>query len=68
MDTILVTGGAGFIGLHLTRRLLETGYRVVCVDYLSSVLFDIVVTLTAVSGAFLVLGVAISRIRASDTE
>lgn len=32
---ILVTGGAGFIGSHLTRRLLELGYRVVCVDDLN---------------------------------
>jgi len=29
----VVTGGAGFIGSHLCRRLLETGYdEVVCVD------------------------------------
>ena len=32
MGTILVTGGAGFIGSHLTKRLLLEGYRVVCVD------------------------------------
>jgi len=28
----LVLGGAGFIGLHLTRRLLETGRSVTIVD------------------------------------
>lgn len=28
----LITGGAGFIGSHLTRRLLEMGQEVVCVD------------------------------------
>ncbi|HPN96159.1 MAG TPA: SDR family oxidoreductase [Candidatus Moranbacteria bacterium] len=29
---ILVTGGAGFIGSHLCRRLLEEGNEVLCVD------------------------------------
>lgn len=32
----LVTGGAGFIGSHLTDRLLEMGFDVVCVDDLSN--------------------------------
>ena len=31
---ILVTGGAGFIGSHLTDRLLEEGHEVICVDNL----------------------------------
>ncbi len=32
MKTILITGGAGFIGSHLCERLLEAGNRVLCVD------------------------------------
>jgi len=32
MNTILVTGGAGFIGSHLCERLLNDGGRVVCLD------------------------------------
>ncbi len=31
-DTILVTGGAGFLGSHLCERLIEKGYDVLCVD------------------------------------
>ena len=31
---ILVTGGAGFIGSHLCKRLLNDGFRVVCMDNL----------------------------------
>ncbi len=32
MKTVIVTGGAGFIGSNLIRALLEKEYRVVCVD------------------------------------
>jgi len=29
---ILITGGAGFLGSHLTKRLLEEGHEVICMD------------------------------------
>jgi len=32
MKTVLVTGGAGFIGSHLCDRLLKEGMLVICVD------------------------------------
>ena len=32
----ILTGGAGFIGYHLTQRLLSDGYKVVCIDNLST--------------------------------
>ena len=32
MQTALVAGGAGFIGSHLCKSLLDKNYRVVCVD------------------------------------
>ena len=35
-QTILVTGGTGFIGSHTTVELQEAGYKVVIVDNLSN--------------------------------
>ena len=32
MKKILITGGAGFIGSHLCKKLLEQGNEVICVD------------------------------------
>mgnify|MGYP001617669186 CR=1 FL=1 len=32
MQTVIVAGGAGFIGAHLCESLLSEGYRVICVD------------------------------------
>ncbi|WP_423792904.1 UDP-glucuronic acid decarboxylase family protein [Methanocaldococcus indicus] len=32
MKTILVTGGAGFIGTNLIKRLLENNNRIICID------------------------------------
>jgi nucleoside-diphosphate-sugar epimerase len=34
MQTVLVAGGAGFIGSHLLENLLSSGYKVICVDNL----------------------------------
>jgi len=34
--SVLVTGAAGFIGAHVSRRLIERGEQVVGVDSLNS--------------------------------
>lgn len=35
MNKILITGSAGFIGFHLTKALLASGYQIVAVDNLN---------------------------------
>jgi UDP-glucuronate decarboxylase len=35
-STVLITGGAGFLGSHLCERLLGAGHRVICLDNLST--------------------------------
>ncbi|MBA7533810.1 UDP-N-acetylglucosamine 4-epimerase [subsurface metagenome] len=36
MKKVIVTGGAGFIGSHITELLLSRGYRVTIIDNLST--------------------------------
>lgn len=36
MKNILITGGAGFIGLHLAENLSQNGYRITIRDNLST--------------------------------
>lgn len=33
-NTVLITGGAGFIGSHLSDKLLQLGHRVIILDNL----------------------------------
>ncbi|NGX94802.1 MAG: NAD-dependent epimerase/dehydratase family protein, partial [Candidatus Afipia apatlaquensis] len=35
-ETILVTGAAGFIGFHVTQKLLQAGRRVIGLDNINS--------------------------------
>ena len=32
----LVTGGAGFIGYHVSKHLLDTNHNVICIDNINS--------------------------------
>ena len=34
-DSVLVTGGAGYIGTALINELLKKGYKVFCLDFLA---------------------------------
>lgn len=55
-DTILVTGGAGYIGSHTTLALLEAGYEVVVLDNLhngSSTCLDRVARLAGKPATFI---------------
>ena len=36
MSTCVVTGGAGFLGSHLSDRLLANGHSVICIDNLDT--------------------------------
>ena len=36
LPVAVVTGGAGFVGSHLCERLLDDGFRVICVDNLQT--------------------------------
>ena len=40
MKKILITGGAGFIGYHLSKKLLNKGYSVDIIDNLNRGMLD----------------------------
>ncbi len=50
MKTVLVTGGAGFIGSHACVALLQTGYEVVVVDNLSNAKEDSLTRVAEITG------------------
>lgn len=35
-DSLLVVGGAGFVGSHLCRKLLALGHKILCIDNLQT--------------------------------
>ncbi len=62
METILVTGGAGYIGSHTCVALLEAGYDVVVVDDLSNGSEHAVTEAAAIAGR----AIAFHRIDVAD--
>lgn len=49
-QTILVTGGTGFIGSHTTVELINAGYKVIIVDNLSNSKADVVDGIEKITG------------------
>lgn len=49
-QTILVTGGTGFIGSHTTVELINAGYKVVIVDNLSNSQADVIDGIERITG------------------
>ena len=49
-QTILVTGGTGFIGSHTTVELINAGYKVVIVDNLSNSQADVIDGIEKITG------------------
>ena len=49
-QTILVTGGTGFIGSHTTVELINAGYKVVIVDNLSNSKADVIDGIEQITG------------------
>ena len=49
-QTILVTGGTGFIGSHTTVELQQAGYNVVIVDNLSNSKVDVLDGIEKITG------------------
>ena len=43
MKKILITGGVGFIGSHLIKRLINKGYHVIVIDNLERVILKTLV-------------------------
>ena len=56
MQTILITGGAGFIGRHLTRLALAAGHKVVILDSLSPQIHGSDATFEPPAGALFIRG------------
>ena len=50
MKTILVTGGAGYIGSHTSIELIEAGYKVVGIDNFANSKPEVLNKIKAITG------------------
>lgn len=50
MKTILLTGGAGYIGSHTAVELIENGYQTIIVDNLSNSSADVIERIESITG------------------
>ncbi|HVZ67476.1 MAG TPA: NAD(P)-dependent oxidoreductase [Patescibacteria group bacterium] len=50
MKTVLITGGAGFLGVYLSRFLLKKGFKVICLDIAPFTAKDIEKKITYIEG------------------
>ncbi len=51
MQTVLVTGGTGYIGSHTSVELIESGYQVIIVDNLSNSQIEVLDGIEGITGA-----------------
>ena len=50
MKTVLLTGGAGYIGSHTAVELIEAGYKVIIVDNLSNSNIEVINRIKQITG------------------
>ena len=50
MKTVLITGGAGFLGVYLSRFLLKKGFKVISLDHSEYTADDIRSKVTIIKG------------------
>ena len=67
-NSVLVTGGTGYIGSHACLELLNSGYSVVVVDNLSNSKFESLLRVQKITGKTLVFYQADLRDKAALTE
>jgi UDP-glucose 4-epimerase len=66
MDTVLITGGAGYIGSHAVKRFLIEGYKVLVIDNLETGYKQVIDTLKPL-GSLIFYESDLKNLKATDT-